>query len=444
MTDSSQLMPNTTAITSDLNFSLKPSATRSRSYRASILPTNKTSFNPTDTCIIYVPGGRRNTYLDPGQTYMRLTVKNSDTAACFVDNHGASVISRVDIFHGSNLLETIQGYNVLANYILDCQASQGDRSGLANLYGFDTAGDRKGATIPAGGLTTFCLPIFSGVIGVLSDKCLPIGMLGDDIRIEITFETLTAGVVSDNATPANNWTIVDFQLELCIIELSDEGENMVRSVANPDEAIYLHGSSWRQYTSTLSANYSGGYSTLVPARFASLKQIVCLPRKTSDTTAISSYCVSSRINPNIEYYFWRIGATIVPNKNVVLINSNNTGGFTEGYAELLKSWHALNSSQSSTAIANYYNIAQTAIASASVTIAQTAKNSYKNGFAIAQELESFAQRNDVLLSGMNTLSSQVFFECNIGTAVTDAYTFTFFANYDHIMVLERGILSVKF
>ena len=65
---------------------------------------------------------------------------------------------------------------------------------------------------------------------------------------------------------------------------------------------------------------------------------------------------------------------------------------------------------------------------------------------IAIELENFAQRNDVLLSGMNTLSSQIFFEATINTAIgagSGSYTLDFFAWYDHILVLDRGILSVK-
>lgn len=445
MTDTSALLPNSQAITSDLNYALKPSAVRSRSYRASVLPTNKTTFNPADTCIIYVPGGRRGTYLDVGQSYMRFTVKNTDPSACKVDGLGTSVINRVDVFHGSNLLETIQGYNILTNYIMDMQASQSQRQGLANIYGFDATGDRSGATIASGAQQTFCLPIFSGVVGVLSDKALPIGMLADDIRLEITFETQNFGVVSTGATCT--WQVVDFQLELCIMELSDEGESMVRQVADPDAPIFLHGSSWRQYTSTLAQSTVGGYSTLIPARFASLKQLALAPRRNTDQVP-TSYALNSRINPNIEYYFWRIGSQIVPNKNIVLANSNNTGGYGEAYAELLKSWHALHTVANSCALGQEYNVSDYNSLVGTTPVAQAqgvGANSYKNGFMIAQELESFAQRNDVLLSGMNTLSSQVFFEANIAsTGPSAAYTLNFFAWYDHILVLERGILSVKF
>ena len=94
-----------------------------------------------------------------------------------------------------------------------------------------------------------------------------------------------------------------------------------------------------------------------------------------------------------------------------------------------------------------YNVGDAAVAANQIIGIGTnvEANSYKNGFAIAQELESFAQRSDVLLSGMNTLSSQVFFETQIGaTAPTSAYTLDFYAWYDHIMVIDQGIISIKY
>ena len=48
---------------------------------------------------------------------------------------------------------------------------------------------------------------------------------------------------------------------------------------------------------------------------------------------------------------------------------------------------------------------------------------------------------------MNTLSSQVFFEAQINTAPAGAgvtYTLDFFAWYDHIMVIDQGIISIKY
>ena len=121
------------------------------------------------------------------------------------------------------------------------------------------------------------MPVVSAVWGLGADKMLPIGLLGDDIRIEITFESLIQSMIygGSGATAAGtiNWQITNMELELCIIELSDVGMSMVNSVTPFNQPIYLHGNSWRRYTSTLPSGTSGTYSTLVPARFASLKHL---------------------------------------------------------------------------------------------------------------------------------------------------------------------------
>ena len=103
----------------------------------------------------------------------------------------------------------------------------------------------------------------------------------------------------------------------------------------------------------------------------------------------------------------------------------------------MKSWHALNHCEYGTSI-NYteYNVADAAVALDQVTAgvggtnAATAYTSYQNAFAIAQELESFAQRSDVLISGLNTNSSTIFFEGNIINAPAVQYTLNMFAAYD--------------
>jgi hypothetical protein len=352
------------------------------------------------------------------------------------------------------------------------QASESNKKGYANIYGFNVdnaisttvvanhaayaqnqvynstttldsiAGDRSGMQIFGTSSRTFCLPIFSGVCGVLADKMLPLGLLADDIRLEITFETNVLGVVAAQA--ASVYNVTDFQLELTIVELSDEGESMVRgSYSYPETPLYLHGSSWRHYTSSLPAS-AGGYSTLVPARFASLKQLALIPRRTGDLATQACYALSSRINPNFQYYWFRIGSAIVPSKAVTL-EGTNTGAYGEAYIELLKAWHMCHNVNMSACLDTEYNVSDkaTTLAESTVVATTTPSLTHRNGFVIAQELESFSNRNDVLLSGMNTLNSQIFFETNIGVAPAQTYSLNFFAWYDHILVLDRGILSVK-
>lgn len=326
-----------------------------------------------------------------------------------------------------------------------------------------------------------------------AEKYLPLGKLADDLRLEFTFEQQNAAVVfSDFAAPTTflagysaAWTVVDVQLELAIIELSDEGEEMVNSMLSPERPIYIHGNSWRHYVSTLANGSSGGISTLVPARFGSLKSLVCCPRPSASVNLFDVYSISNRINPNFSQYWWRIGSNLVPPKYITLESASNTGGYGEAFAELQKSWHSLSTpANASTLPFEYFSVCDTAasagkwqnsattggplyvaangLAYSPVQLAQpntsvcvsngsTATTStylpsttYQNGFVIAQEMESFALRNDVLLSGYNTLSQQVFFEANITNAIGQAYTLDFYANYDIILCIENGIISSRF
>ena len=464
MTDTSALIPNSVAVSSDSLFTLKSSSVRARSYRASVPSSNKSTFVGGDVAIFYIPGGRKNTYLDPQQSYIRYTVQYPSTTATdslYIDHVGSSFINRLDIFHASNLLETVQAYNVLYSYLVDFQFTQSAKQGLSAMYGCGngTNSMRKGlplygnATAANAQRLTFCMPLLSGTVGLGADKFVPIGALSDDIRLELTWEANDVAACYIAGTTA--WTILNAELELQIVELSDEGQSMVESVTPFSQPVFLHGNSWRHYVSTQQAT-AGQFSYLVPARFASLKTLVCLPRRSTEVTSRTSYSISSRANPNIDTYFWRVGAYIIPNKYVTLKNSNNTGGYAEAFAEVVKSFHSLNAPQYAAGIPiDYYmsaDAADTNVGGGSSSTSggvyavgsYTTSTSYQNAFAIAQELESFANRSDILISGMNTLSSQVFFEGSIGTAPSNTYVLDFYANYDQIIVIENGIMSARF
>ena len=89
--------------------------------------------------------------------------------------------------------------------------------------------------------------------------------------------------------------------------------------------------------------------------------------------------------------------------------------------------------------------ADTSVANGGIANISTGATSYLNAFAIGQNLETYSQKNDVIINGLNTLSSQVFFEANINTATAASYTLDFYSNFDQILVKdETGILSVRF
>jgi hypothetical protein len=296
------------------------------------------------------------------------------------------------------------------------------------------------------------MPIISGVVGNLCEKMLSLS-LADDLRLEFTLEGLVQSAVGSIAL-VSPWSIISWELELTILELGDEGMNMVESITPFNEPIYIHGSSYRHYSTSLANGVVGTQSTLIPARFASLKQIIMCPRRVAEAqtaaTAAVAYSISSRACCNIDAYSFRCGSLMVPQKQVFLKNSNTTGGYAEGFMELLKSQHSNADSTFAPSITRaQYFVGDAVDASNSIVAVNTNSggNSYLNGFAIAQEFESISNRNDIMLSGTNTLNLQLFHDYTIGTAFTstNSYIVNYYALYDHIIVLDpTGLLSVKF
>lgn len=75
-----------------------------------------------------------------------------------------------------------------------------------------------------------------------------------------------------------------------------------------------------------------------------------------------------------------------------------------------------------------------------------ALTTHRQAFALAINLETYSQRSDVIISGVNTLSKQKFFECNLGAQTAATYTIDFYYSlFDQILIKDQnGILSVRF
>jgi hypothetical protein len=447
MTDSQGFLPNAQGVSDDLLLNLKPSSVRGRSYRASIPSQNGTTFASGAQIIASIPCGRRNSFLDTQSSYFRITVQNLDgTNTLTVDNNAYSLINRIDTFNSGVKLETQYEVGVLASYIFDMQLSASERHGLSSAMGFSKtlANPREGQTIAINAQSTYCLPIFSSVAGMFTDKMVPLWALSDDIRFEILLADKSKAFVAGGGTP--DYKILSFEIVATIIELSDEGMGLVQQMQG-DKPIILHGTCWSHNVSNIYNGGTGSYSFLVPFRYSSLNSLVCIPRRATEINAATSYSLSSRVNPSIDNYQWRVGGSVIPNKPVNLRNANTTGNFTEAFMELLRSWHSVNSSDCAGSLPlDYYNVNDAAISLTSVSAPGTGTLSYKNGFVIAQELQVFSNRNNLLLSGINTLGQNIYFDANISTAVSADYTLNFFGNFDILYILDKqtGVLQVKF
>ena len=456
-TDSSQLIENNVAVTDSLLYTVKPSAVRCRQYRASIPASNGVVFTPQQTSIFYIPA-RSNCFLSGQETVLKYCIKNVNSANLTpkTDGYGTSVLSRIDIFHGSSLLESISQANILYSLMFDAVLDPAQRVGLSALYGGSSTitTPRLGATITSTssipGQLTVCIPLISAIAGMGLDKYLPLG-ISDDLRIECTWADEISGLCMDQTNTdaylsgyTTSWVIQSPEIVCSIIELDAQGMALVNSVAPPSGETVLHGTSFRAYNSSMPSNSSGGsFSTLVPARFASLNNILLAPRLSATTVSRSGNSISCRINPNFSQYFFRVGGALIPQRPVVLINTSTTGGYSEALFEFIKCFHVINTPMSGSCLrSDYYNVAKTAnTQNGPVTAGGTDSTA---AFCIGQEFTTFSGRTDVLLCGMNTLSSNIFFESEVTSSGNDAMVLNFFANYDILFVLQDGMYSARF
>ena len=443
MTDVNALVPNNQAVPSSMGYGLKPSMVNARQYYIVQNPqSNSTNITAGSTCTHRIPI-RRNCFLDQTQSFKKITIKNNAASTIYLDNSGYSCINRQDVYHQSNLCDQILNYNRIANYLLDNTLDGSQHVNLSTSLGFAADGSKAGASIPAGGYLTVCLPMLGGVIGVNAEKMLPLFALSDDIEVQTLLENHSLAFYSAADTSATPYTITSFELHLAYVEIGDEAMAQVRSTFG--QQIYIGASTWRCAPVNLEATVSGAYSALIPARFSSLRALHFLPSAGSDQV-YDAYSLSSRVNPYIATAQLRAGATTTPNKPLQFINAGLVGGFAEAYSAIQRSLHSLASTECEGVYdRSAFNVAPAAIANTPVVAKNTGANSHINSFGFAFELESVSHKNDVLVAGMNTLGTNVFLDLTISTAPGENYTLYSVMNIDQILVVdvESGVMTVR-
>jgi len=78
---------------------------------------NKNTFNPGNVIVLNILIGRRGSFLNTRMSYLKIKLKNTTTGTTPLepDFNIASIFSRLELYHGSNLLEQIMEYGMLVN-----------------------------------------------------------------------------------------------------------------------------------------------------------------------------------------------------------------------------------------------------------------------------------------------------------------------------------------
>lgn len=451
----------------NLKYGSKVESAVSRSYRTNIQPQNGTGpYNVTgETITVNIPT-RNNLVLVPSESFLKFKLNINSGAAgnsFRFDSCGAhAVIQRIRVWHGSNLLSDIDSYSMLAKILFDTQVStdacygkynvaSGTRSDTVvacpaagfvatNAYSAIQANSGEliggNAAVANGGVVsdTYCIPLISIVGSLCSAQYLPLfAMTSAPLRVEI--QLVSSVIAMCAAAGAATATLTNVEYVGQFIELGDSAMSSIYSSLN-GEPLQLVVPDWRnyQFTGALANGAATQLSMPIPAKFSSLKALLCSVREKG--TGAATYFPCSSNTQGITSYQFRLGSQVLPSKPPDTLQ--------EMFMEVQKAVASISdlAYQPSIDKASYTQV----VAAINVDSATNVSYTNSGSFCVGLDLENYSGASkDTIFSGYNSNTDDIFFIPNFtATQAVAACRFDAFANFDAVLVCENNTMYVKF
>ena len=487
-----------------LKYGSKVESVQAKSFRSNIQPQSGTStYGLGDTIIINIPT-RSNLLLNTQDSYLKFNVsfKNGSSSTnnyARWDNGGChACISRVKVFHGSNLLEDISEYGLLAKMLFDIQVS-GDatygkynvmcgtrndltvkmptlvtnattisgtcigatgvggsiQTDLQNMSGMNlqalqtnsgdsvcgSAGMAQGATTTS---QTYCINLISLVGTLCPNLYLPLyAMTSAPLRVEITLVDNVNKALASVSAMDTTWSAM--QITNCeyvgnFIELSDTGIDMINSSLNGERLQMVFGD-YRTYSySGVTINAAATIAQTqfsIPAKFSSLKSIIVMQRDKG--LGATGFFPHSSVVGGITDYTFRIGSGIYPAK------APNTN--VEMFCEVMKAIGTMSDLNHCPSIEKVSYSQNVSNAYTAENPASGVSNVGSGSFYIGLDLESYAGSDkSQIFAGYNSNTDDIYLMANISITGSSAYNplFNAFALFDSVLVFENNTAYVVF
>jgi hypothetical protein len=470
-----------------LKYGSKVESAMADSYRTNIAPQNGTGTYPLgNTIIINIPTAN-NLVLATTESYLKFCVKFTTTAETVFrwDSAGAhGVIQRLRIFSGSNLLQDIDNYSLLAKMLFDLQVSTdasygrmnelvGTRNDILSTFtiaaaqanvaaayvnylqgyqvnsgeGFHFAGatalnavsDGASGTVTTTTATPryYCLNLISLLGSLNSSNYFPLFACSSaPIRLEI--QLVPASINAGMTTVATSVPYLDnVEYVANFLKLSDKAMEIIYASIPPETPLQFCVPDYSNYQYTFTLGTTAQQINFpIPAKYSSLKSIFITIR--DKPSGAATYFPSSSITANIQNYYFRIGSKIMPTKA--------PDNLPEMFAEVLKAIGSMSDLNYQPSIEKYsYELAY------SGTVADVPSNQFiaSGSFYIGIDLENYVSASkDSIFCGYNSNTDDIFAVLNFGgttggAAVTNT-RFDAFAMFDSVIVFESNTAYRKF
>lgn len=402
-----------------LIYRAKPSARAATKVRLNLPSLNKTSFVPADIIQIGIPC-QPGQYLNPAQSYLTFSVIRTGTATGSVnlDYSASAFIRQLSVRLGSQVLETIQDYNVLYHALFDTQSNCDNSFHSSNiLEGMHATTDRTGNAI-ATTKTYFCIPLISGVLGTLASKMLPTGFMTGQLTLELTLaeagDPIQATGMTGPEAAAVSWQIADVELVGEMVNVDPAVDQALRAMNAG--GVYIPSSTFAAHGNLVPSG-SQNASLLISSNSTCLKTLLSVFRKQASIRLATARSVSERMNlfQNVGSWAYNIGGTRFPSRPV---RTN-----AEAFAELLKSFHSF----SDVAGAGLHTLAFWTGTAASPAVPS---------YIVAQDLERYSHKSGTAESGINVSTSPIYLECTLSGSFNEAFAVTTFLHMDFQLIID--------
>lgn len=450
-----------------MNYSnMKRRAVSSKAIRQKIPSSNGTTFTLGQTINIDLPANVANTFFDFNLSYLSFKILNGDGQTATFDKSAYSLINRLQVLTGGQVISDLQNYNVLAAALFDLDVSPSYKANVGNIL-LGTTAKQQGISMLSADKHSFALPLILNPLHLTTPMRYIPAFSRDQIRLRLTLEDATRAFFTAGASTNSNYTLSDVEMVCYSVELSPEAFRMVDDMTG---GVYnIVANDFRSATSTIGATDSTLTATL-GFSMSSMESlyIVHIPQANN---AVAKMAVSGRCKNFLEQYQLFINGKSYPQLPIKCADTDTTdsGNNAESLAETMIASHALSNydHHSSININNQgaYSDGSPAVAADAVTAAIPADVLVQSGgvtspfgnnigtsadltttngvgtFVACVELESLAHKSDVLYSGLDTIGSIVQYRGNYtgagsGKVACDVY---FFARNSVLISLDtRG------
>ena len=360
-------------------------------------------------------------------------------------------------------MEDLDSYAMCAANLISLQKSNGASKGKYNINTgmraddvvngntgeviSNPAGERlnvglefPAAIIAANSITTartYTINLLS-ILGSLGNQYVPLfGMTSSPLRLELQLVASPAMFCNcDTVLPAS-FSLTNVEYIASFIDLSDSAMSIINQSLNGQPLQYVI-PSYRNYVynNTITNAVTTQISAPVPAKFSSLKHIICAMRSKS-AGAITFFPLSS-CHFGLSQYTIRLGSKVIPSKAPASI--------AEYFSEVCKCVASLSDLTHCPNMNMYSYNSPVSLADTETYNQVAGTTSLSSNFMIGVDMETYANADkESIFSGYNTNTDDIFWQFQFdGSQATTLVRFDFFALYDSLLICENGTAYVKY